>query len=137
MKTAGLSPSEIAANRREYSRLYAKKKRQDPKHRERRNGHSRTYYQSLSPEKKKAYGRRVNLWKYGLSETDYDELLESQHGVCAICGTGPNGENLAVDHCHESGKVRGLLCQSCNTGLGRFRDNTDFLANAIEYLKQS
>lgn len=81
-----------------------------------------------------------SLWlqyKYGMSLFDYERLLEKQNNVCAICGQGETRPNkaLAVDHCHETGKVRGLLCQRCNTMLGGSKDNTEILAKAIEYLK--
>lgn len=66
----------------------------------------------------------------------YAEMLAEQGGVCAICRkVRPNGRRLHVDHCHESGAVRGLLCYSCNTGLGAFRDNPDVMVAAIEYLQ--
>ena len=76
---------------------------------------------------------------YNISLEEYDELLLNQNGKCAICG----GEglikkgNLCIDHCHITNKVRGLLCHSCNTGLGQFRDNIDLLNNAIKYLKEN
>jgi hypothetical protein len=70
--------------------------------------------------------------RYGITATQFDELLAKQGGVCAICGR-ENPEH--VDHDHETGKVRGILCFNCNGGLGQFSDNTERLANAIEYLE--
>lgn len=76
--------------------------------------------------------------RYGLTQQEFDNLLQVQKGVCLICGkTNYNGWNLSVDHCHDTGKVRGLLCNPCNTGLGGFMDNPNLLANAIRYLKES
>lgn len=66
--------------------------------------------------------------KYGLSTKDFKLL--SQNG-CAICG---DKSDLVVDHCHVTGKVRGVLCSSCNKGLGFFRDSQHFLTKAKEYL---
>lgn len=77
---------------------------------------------------------------YGISAKDYVELLEKQGHVCAICGepeTRIHRGSLAsfsVDHDHETGKVRGLLCGTCNHGLGYFRDDVELMKNAIEYL---
>lgn len=73
---------------------------------------------------------------YGISLAEYDDMLESQSGSCAICSTTPeeNGRRLDVDHCHETGRVRGLLCASCNLGIGKFKDNPSLLAEAIKYL---
>ncbi len=69
---------------------------------------------------------------YKLSAEQYGAMVEAQGGQCAICGTTP--ERLVIDHCHETGVVRGLLCQSCNVGLGFMRDNPVALLAAAEYL---
>lgn len=71
---------------------------------------------------------------YGLKRTELDALL-AQHGVCGICGTDQWGrKGPQVDHDHSTGKVRGILCISCNNGLGRFRDDPQRLQAAINYL---
>jgi len=76
--------------------------------------------------------------QYGLSLAEYQELLESQGGVCKICKQPCNsGKRLAVDHCHLTGKIRGLLCTCCNTGIGKFRDSPELLLAAVEYLKNA
>lgn len=69
----------------------------------------------------------------------YTEMFNRQNGKCAICGTHQSKlpRNLAVDHNHNTGKIRGLLCFNCNYGLGRFHDNIDHLKNAITYLSTS
>ena len=75
--------------------------------------------------------------KYGLSLEEYDNLLERQEGKCAICGTTENrgpGFRLVVDHNHDTGKVRGLLCNGCNTGIGNLYDNPKVVLKAYEYL---
>lgn len=73
---------------------------------------------------------------YGLSVEDYQKLSEQQKGLCRICQSRcPTGKRLAVDHCHETGAVRGLLCSSCNNGLGRFRDSPELLNKAARYLE--
>src|SRR5574343_1369234 len=74
--------------------------------------------------------------KYGLSHNDYAKLIDEQGDVCAICGGVDEDKYLAVDHCHDSGKVRGLLCSRCNQGLGSFRDSVFNLKNAIKYLEK-
>lgn len=74
--------------------------------------------------------------EYGLSARDYQRLREEQKNVCAICLKEPN-KKLFVDHCHTTGKVRGLLCQHCNTLLGMARDDTLTLKNAVHYLERS
>lgn len=79
---------------------------------------------------------RSLIKKYGMTLDQYEERVLSQNGVCAICKkpeTIFNG-NLAVDHCHTSGKVRGLLCSKCNTMLGNVGDSTAILESAIDYL---
>ncbi len=73
---------------------------------------------------------------YGISSSDYEEMLVKQGGVCLLCNEEcTSGKRLAVDHCHVTGKVRGLLCGKCNRGLGMFNDNIAVLLKAAEYLK--
>lgn len=74
--------------------------------------------------------------KYSFSQKEHDKIFKEQNGKCAICRTPESDLNhiLAVDHCHKTGKVRGLLCNSCNKGLGMFKDNTLILEDAIYYL---
>jgi hypothetical protein len=74
--------------------------------------------------------------KYGIGLHQYQTILEEQNGVCYICGE-KDFRNLAVDHDHATGKVRRLLCTSCNTGLGKFKDNPDLLRKAAEYVTQT
>lgn len=80
--------------------------------------------------------------RFGISLYDYGQMLLKQEGTCAICkGTYAghrNGEPkaLAVDHDHATGKVRGLLCEACNQGLGKFQDSAEVLLKAAEYLKK-
>lgn len=73
---------------------------------------------------------------YGLTEEEYNEKLSSQNGVCALCSSPPTTKNLAVDHCHSTDKIRGLLCANCNTALGLVKENTDILSKMIDYLRK-
>lgn len=82
--------------------------------------------------------------QFGIGLDQYHTLLESQGYVCAICGEKEIAINsnsgvafgLAVDHCHTSGKVRGLLCKQCNNAVGFFKDSKEILTKAINYLQQ-
>lgn len=86
--------------------------------------------------------RRNNLRKlYKMTPEDYDRLLARQGGACAICGgTSPGGrrgvETFNVDHCHKTGRVRGLLCTPCNRGIGLLGDASDLLRAAAAYLSR-
>jgi hypothetical protein len=71
---------------------------------------------------------------YGISETEVSQMLEDQSFTCPICGADIS-DSPVVDHDHESGYVRNLLCSSCNIGLGHFRDNPSFLESAADYLR--
>ena len=85
-------------------------------------------YHSMTMEERRAFNRKRT---YGISEEDYTILLEKCQGVCPICSsTGP----LVIDHNHSTGKVRGLLCNTCNTGIGKLGDTAESLQRALDYL---
>ena len=86
-------------------------------------------------EKNDAHIRR----KYGITQKQYDDMLMQQNNGCAICSRTeePDGRRLAIDHCHSTGKVRGVLCNNCNNGLGAFGDNIEGMKKAIQYLQNS
>ena len=92
--------------------------------------------------RKKVYDKEANRewWlrsTYGISISDYDRMLEEQDNSCAICNThiSTQVKNFHVDHCHTTGKVRGLLCSKCNTGLGMYNDDPELFKSAIKYLE--
>ena len=87
--------------------------------------------------------KRYESWlkcRYGITADEYWALYESQGGKCRICGTTDgtrkDSKLLSVDHCHATGKIRGLLCTRCNAGLGHFQDNPVLLESALAYLRQ-
>lgn len=94
-------------------------------------------------KKEPDYFKNLDLKKcYGITISQYKQMLEAQNGVCAICeGTETSTAQqtkklrpLAVDHCHATGQIRGLLCSRCNRALGFFGDNIPVLKKAISYL---
>jgi predicted nucleic acid-binding Zn ribbon protein len=90
----------------------------------------------------RAYNRKAQLAKYGVTVEDYERMLSAQGGVCILCGSAPKPDGiraaskLHVDHDHESGAVRDLLCVTCNQGLGCFRDDPGLLRSAAEYIER-
>ena len=75
--------------------------------------------------------------KYGLTIAGYEQMLAEQYGGCAICGRPePEGGSLHVDHDHETGAVRGLLCFPCNQAIGAFEEDIEFLSAALGYLRR-
>jgi hypothetical protein len=97
-------------------------------------------YRITNDEKVKKNGRKGHIKRnYGMTDDDYNSLLNAQDGRCAICKTHQSefGRMLHIDHDHITGKVRGLLCFRCNSGLGFFRDNCTALLQAVSYLKCS
>lgn len=101
------------------------------------NLRSREYHNKNKEKRKAQHKEWRNKTKYGLASGEYELILKSQNGVCAICKNKSERKNLAVDHSHKTGNVRGLLCNNCNNGLGRFMDNKSFLMAAIEYLNKN
>lgn len=100
-------------------------------------------WRKSNPDKVKVQLRRARLKKFKLSETHYQSLLKEQNYVCAICALpeklvdrAGRLKALAVDHCHKTGKVRGLLCFDCNTALGKFNEDVEIIASACEYLER-
>lgn len=114
-------------------------KHQREKHKTRYLAKQRQTYHATDPVtryKKKTYYR---LRGYGLTQIQYDSIFLGQNGLCAICNKPPDGERwkkLCIDHDHSTGQVRGLLCSTCNTALGKFQDSQELLQKAIDYLKQ-
>lgn len=89
------------------------------------------------------YNREKTLMReYGITVEQYEVMLASQNGCCALCGKPPkpdgnrNASRLHVDHDHETGLVRQLLCNNCNRGLGAFFDDPDLMRRAAEYIER-
>lgn len=97
---------------------------------------ARRKWRENNPERSKESARGRNLkCKYGITIKDYEFLLASQGGVCGICGWNSGDRNFCVDHDHSSGKIRGLLCNNCNRGLGLLGDTHRAIELALEYLQ--
>ena len=99
-----------------YHKEYGKKWHSDPKHK---------------PNKKNSQLKSL----YGITLEQYNQMFVNQNGVCCICKQGTNdGSHLRVDHNHITGKVRGLLCSTCNTAIGMMKDDASLFLEAIKYL---
>lgn len=118
---------------------------------DRPKGHHSWCKRCMSLDRKKAYrDKNPEVVKdgklkatFGISLEDYNSMLSVQEGACAICkkeenvvSVNGNTKALAVDHCHTTGIVRGLLCQRCNQALGLFEDDVERLRSAIIYIKE-
>ena len=126
-----------------YSIEYARKHRD--RDRDKVNA-ARRKYKENNRDKHALWARKASLKRrFGITLEDYENMLESQGYVCAICHGNETvmdkrigrPRNLAVDHCHNTGKIRGLLCTNCNTMIGSAMDNKGVLASAIEYLEST
>ena len=108
----------------------------DHKTREGRQAYQNAY-RKLKPHIEKGRALRES---FGLSLEQYQEMHDRQEGKCAICGQPETQlregkvKALAVDHCHKSGRIRGLLCSDCNTGIGKLKEDLKILQSAIRYL---
>lgn len=114
------------------------------------NSAAQREWRLANPDAERAIGRRyrtrhpqrareLKLARMGLGVDGYEAMLAAQRGRCAICDGGPSGAQriLVVDHDHDTGKVRGLLCDLCNKGLGQFRDRLDLIRSAARYLEDA
>jgi Recombination endonuclease VII len=105
--------------------------------------YSRWYKTTYDNNKDKIQKRNI-LRNHGITLEEYEAMFLKQNSLCAICllpetrkGRTPGTIlRLCVDHCHKTGTIRGLLCHACNTAIGKFKDSTELLMKAIEYLKK-
>ena len=101
-----------------------------PAHREERRLYSKAYHKAHR-EQKRAYDLAK---RYGLTAEEWTSFYKQQDGQCAICSKPLTENDVVVDHCHITEKVRGLLCHACNRGLGSFNDSPELLLKAYQYL---
>lgn len=141
-----------AAKSREYYPRYPKRTRKlSPEQREKNNSlaraRGRTYTaeqkerkaaylkEYLASKKEKTYAGHLAR-KYGMTASDYAKALEAQGGVCALCGgVNSDGKRIFVDHSHETGKVRALLCRLCNLAIGSMREDPALMRRAADYVE--
>ena len=103
----------------------------------------RVKWRKKFPDNNRRYFRNRHLIKkYGITQDQYEVLYKQQGGICAICGGMPDITRhgitrLAIDHDHATGKIRGLLCNNCNAGMGIIGDTVEHLERAAEYLKRA
>jgi hypothetical protein len=116
-----------AANR---DAVISKVKKWQADNRDRHNAYQREYRRANAGAMREGHLKRT----FGITQADYDALLEAQGGGCAICGKAPGKISLHVDHDHETGEIRGLLCVGCNNALGQFHDDPRLLVRAIDYV---
>lgn len=118
---------------KEQHRAYLKKYNRLPRVKNKRKEYCRKYYNS---GKGLLCNRRFRLGKkYGITIAEYNQLVAEQNGVCACCGgVDRDGAWLSVDHDHETGKIRGLLCKGCNTAIGGAKDSVPTLLKMVGYL---
>lgn len=126
-------PEGIRRYHREYARRWKPKDLQ--RYRAERNAYSAAW-RAANPE----YLRKRGLQRHGLTPDQYEAMLAAQNGGCAICGsTSPrrkDSKRMFVDHCHVTGRIRGLLCSPCNTMLGLATDSPVRLRAAAGYLER-
>jgi hypothetical protein len=129
--------SELAREYRKNNPEKAKEldKKRGSKYREKSKNIRKIYYE----KNKDKFKDKAIFRKFGISLDDYNKMFEKQKGCCIICNKHQIefDISLAIDHCHKTGKIRGLLCSYCNMGIGLLGENVKTLEKAIEYLKQN
>jgi hypothetical protein len=118
---------------REYRKGYWAKKSAE--------GYWPEYQKSHKPERNSQSRKAMLKRQYGMTPEDYEQMFDEQQGLCALClrpetDTYPNGvvKRLCVDHDHETGRVRGLLCRACNVGMGLFGESAEMLRRAADHI---
>lgn len=126
--------TEYRGKNRQCNACLREKNKKYKVNREKRNAWEREYW-AKNPEKRRE--KRLKQ-AFGLSLEEYHDLLIDQGGCCSICKEPcSSGSALAVDHCHKTNLVRGLLCRNCNVGLGNFRDSPQLLRSAATYVERT
>lgn len=111
-------------------------KRYSEKYKDRCAAATRAWYQENKPKSKQdAWARNLKRF-YGITALDYEKMLKKQKGICPICRKQLTLKRPPVDHCHKTGKVRAILCNSCNWGLGHFKDDIPTVKRAASYLRK-
>jgi hypothetical protein len=129
---------ENAEKHRVWSRAWLEKNRERNQQWQRENRRKnlekvRAYDRARAPLRKEKSREWQLRTRYGMSVKAYDELVAAAKGLCAICGRKPK-EKLFVDHCHEAGHVRGLLCAKCNMAIGQLDNSPERALKVYEYL---
>jgi hypothetical protein len=130
--------------RRKYHREYERRRRSNPELAEKQKAACKRWYEKRyrgDPVWRENKNRRRVLSKYNFSLEEFNRILHGQDGACAVCKEVKHieekGKRLHVDHCHATGKIRGLLCSSCNITLGHAKDNVTRLKSLIGYLEKN
>lgn len=134
------SEKQLAQQRARYHQL-----KQNPAWLTDRNRKRREYEahrRNSNPDKMRSYFRNGNLKKlYGITTEQFNVMAEDQNYTCKVCGTAPGNTNrrdrLHVDHCHTTGKIRGLLCANCNNAMGYAGDDPMRLRALADYLENN
>src|ERR1700680_779912 len=114
-----------------------KKRRVDPAYKKRMRSYFKKWRKTKTGKRAITHFHLKRL--YGLTIKDFEEMVERQFNCCAVCGKNGVDEKhgrLSVDHDHKTGKIRELLCDNCNGGIGKFQDNQSLLFKAIIYLRK-
>lgn len=121
---------------KEHARKYAREFQAQPERAERRRKYNRERYYNLTVQERQRNNHLIR--NFGITLDEYNEMLAAQGNACAVCKTTcKSGRQLAVDDCHETGRVRGLLCMNCNRGLGWLGEDADRLIAAAAYVLQT
>lgn len=148
-KTKNLSQTPNAIYKREWHKknpgkameYYTRWANKNPEKARAVNNKSVKKYRDSNPDAHKATVFKSVLKRscaqVGISVEQFHQLSAAQDGKCFLCNNPPSGPRLLLDHNHDTGKFRALLCTNCNTGLGMFRDNPELLRRAAEYLEST
>lgn len=125
--------ASVRARRRAYQLAYSRERRQDPAFRQKERDRERA--ENLSPEQRDRRSAQRSARAYGIPVSEVSRLRSLAKCECCGCDTPSDSRDRHIDHCHETGKVRGMVCRDCNhTMRGRWRECVDRMRKCIDYL---
>jgi hypothetical protein len=139
VRSAADYQKSIDVRRKQHKEYYENHKQESRARSEKRNilkhDDIKHWYKENHKKYKQLHAAKARFRIYGLTEDDYRKMLEEQKNKCLICESDFTAKGPQIDHCHKTGKVRGILCSLCNTAIGKLKDSVEIITRAAKYVE--